>query len=105
MITQLRHLPYFLLFDIIKEEKHFGVLRCNRGTDECHVRAILSKNNSYANEDLLVYVAVHFLSTVILVFPAFVTTSLIAYVTIGEKKNTKKSENLPKIKNLSALYT
>ena len=73
---------------------------CNRGTDECHVRrAILNKKNSYANEDLLVYVAVHFLSQVILVFPAFVTTSLIAYITIGKKKNTKKCENLPKIKN------
>ena len=43
MITQLRRLPYFLLFDIIKEEKHFGGLLCNRGTDECHVRAILNK--------------------------------------------------------------
>ena len=85
MITQLRRLPYFMLFDIIKEEKHFGVLMCNRGTDECHVRAILSEKNSYANEDLHV-------------FPAFVTTSLIAYVTI-RKKNTNKSENLPKIKN------
>ena len=92
MITQLRRLPYFLLFDIIKEEKHFGVLMCNRGTDECHVRAILSKKNSYANEDLLVYVAVHFLSQVIFVFPAFVTTSLIAYVTIRKKKTLTKAK-------------
>ena len=91
MITQLRRLPYFLLFDIIKEEKHFGVVMCNRGTDECHVRARLSKKNSYANEFevLLVYVAVHFLSQVIFVFPALITTSLIAYITIRPKTLTK----------------
>ena len=90
MMTQLRRLPYFLLIDIIKEEKHFGVLMCNRGTDECHVRrAILNKKNSYANEDLLVYVAVHFLSQVIFVFPALITTSLIAYITIRPKTLTK----------------
>ena len=90
MMTQLRRLPYFLLIDIIKEEKHFGVLMCNRGTDECHVRrAILNKKNSYANADLLVYVAVHFLSQVIFVFPALITTSLIAYITIRPKTLTK----------------
>ena len=43
MITQLRRSPYLLLFDIIKEEKRFAVLMCNRGTEECHVRAILNK--------------------------------------------------------------
>jgi len=89
MITQLRRLPYFLLIDIIKEEKHFGVLMCNRGTDECHVRAFLKKKNSYANEDFFVYVAAHFLSQVIFVFSAFVKTSLRAYITIRPKTLTK----------------
>ena len=73
---------------------------CNRGTDECHVRTILNKKNSYANEDLLVYVAVHFFIAcmqVIFVFPALVTTSLIAYITIRPKTLTKAK--LPKIKN------
>ena len=87
MMTQLRRLPYFLLIDIIKEEKHFGVIMCNRGTDECHVRrAILNKKNSYANEDLVVYVAVHFCFS----RPYYNFINSIHY---HQAKNTNKSEN------------
>ena len=64
---------------------------CNRGTDECHVRTILNKKNSYANEDLLVYVAVHFFIAGNFCFsrPCYNFINSIHY---HQAKNTNKSE-------------